>query len=61
MMDEDSWLCECEICGSEFSMLKYSDSKCAHCGQDYEYEEGYRLKLSDLQINTLRDLRRDDR
>jgi predicted RNA-binding Zn-ribbon protein involved in translation (DUF1610 family) len=39
----------CEICDAEFRIEAYGDGACPHCGQQYVYDEGYALKLSDEQ------------
>jgi hypothetical protein len=34
----------------------YSENTCPECGQEYKYEEGLILKLSEEQLQALRDL-----
>lgn len=45
----------CIICGHE-QEFRYSCSEetCNGCGQVYEYDEGYRIRLTDIQLATIR-------
>lgn len=44
----------CTICGGKVEGEEYGDSQCLACGQEYEYEEGPQLVLSDEQIALLK-------
>lgn len=46
----------CDVCGAENIVQSYLDWMCSKCGQQYEYEEGHRIKLSEKQLNLLRAL-----
>ncbi len=49
----------CEVCEKKFPVGKhdtYGGGECIHCGQKYEYEEGWRLILNEAQIKALRSL-----
>jgi uncharacterized protein YbaR (Trm112 family) len=46
---------KCEICEQEFDIHDYGDGACPHCGQQYRYEEGLTIFLSEAQRTLLRD------
>lgn len=51
----------CLICENKFEIDKYGKGKCDNCGQEYEYEEGYRIVLSNKQKELLSKLKNADR
>ena len=46
---------KCDICDHEFTIDKYGGGCCPKCGQEYDYDEGSMLILSDEQKAILRD------
>ena len=41
---------QCIICGCLFWIPKYDKGNCPECGQKYEYDENYIIRLSDKQL-----------
>jgi predicted RNA-binding Zn-ribbon protein involved in translation (DUF1610 family) len=49
---------KCDLCGGVTELAPtYGDFKCQHCGQVYVYDECHFIKLSERQLQTLRDSR----
>jgi len=48
------YLRTCNLCGAERIGESYSNWTCSSCGQQYIYEEGDMLQLSEHQRNLLR-------
>ena len=44
----------CQICFHRQEVPTYDDWECESCGQEYTYEEGHILKLSEDQLTLLR-------
>ena len=47
----------CEICTQNVTVPnedRYSQAKCQHCGQEYVYDEGLGIALTDEQKQVLR-------
>jgi len=40
---------QCEICGSENDAELYTDWECVSCGQNYKYDEGHAIVLTEDQ------------
>lgn len=45
---------KCDICHAENEVPNYGDWACSQCGQRYEYDEGHRIRLTDAQLESLR-------
>jgi len=45
---------KCDICGHDQVVGTYSDWVCEQCGQEYEYEEGHSIVLTEAQRDCLR-------
>ena len=45
---------QCDICDYEFRSGGYGKHTCPHCGQEYEWEEGYFPILTQRQKDLLR-------
>lgn len=46
---------KCDVCGGEVPTKGYMAYRiCPHCGQEYDYDEGYMIILSDEQKEVLR-------
>ena len=54
MCNERGVTITCEICGNKFYIGTYSGDYCKKCGQQYDYDEGHFLVLSDEQREFLR-------
>jgi len=53
-MSDDRQELQCEICGCIFSISKWAKGNCTECGQEYEYDENYVIRLSNKQILALK-------
>ena len=47
---------KCILCGASKHVDSFDDWTCEKCGQQYEYEEGHRIVLTEEQIEWLREL-----
>lgn len=45
---------KCDVCDHKFTLDRYSYGCCPKCGQEYGYDEGSMLILSDEQKEVLR-------
>lgn len=47
----------CKICGhtQRENVFSYGDFKCERCGQEYVYNEGHSIKLTNSQLRALKD------
>ncbi len=57
MAGMSSYPFKCDLCGGVTDAPTYGDFKCQHCGQAYVYDECHQIKLSEPQLQTLRDSR----
>lgn len=45
---------ECTICGKTIQHETYDDFKCPKCGQEFIWDEGHQIVLTDSQMELLR-------
>ena len=46
----------CHLCKVKLPDCGYSDTACTNCGQEYDYDEGHVIALSEEQLEALRKL-----
>jgi hypothetical protein len=57
MAGMSSYPFKCDLCGGVTDAPTYGDFACQHCGQVYVYDEWHQIKISEQQLQTLRDSR----
>jgi len=57
MAGMSSYPFKCDLCGGVTDAPTYGDLNCQHCGQAFVYDECHQIKLSERQLQTLRDSR----